>query len=75
MPRAPALRRKAMALELDEATAHCPYCGERLTLLLEPGDIGVAYVEDCRVCCRPMVVSVVDAGDGAATAVLAAEHE
>jgi hypothetical protein len=41
----------------SEATGSCPYCGEAVTLFVDPG--GAArqeYVEDCPVCCRPWLV-------------------
>jgi hypothetical protein len=39
-------------------TVVCPYCGERFeaTLDLSAGD--QEYVEDCQVCCRPIVFQV-----------------
>jgi Cysteine-rich CPXCG/Domain of unknown function (DUF309) len=37
----------------------CPYCGERVTVHVEPTGMSVEqYVEDCPVCCRPWVVTV-----------------
>ncbi len=37
----------------------CPYCGERVTVHVEPtGMSAEQYVEDCPVCCRPWVVEV-----------------
>ena len=44
------------ALEFGDAT--CPYCGEPLTLALDPGEGDQRYVEDCQVCCRPILVQV-----------------
>lgn len=41
----------------------CPYCGERIELLLDPSMAGASYTEDCEVCCRPMLVSVWAPGD------------
>jgi predicted metal-dependent hydrolase len=39
--------------------APCPYCGERVTVHVEPTGMTVEqYVEDCPVCCRPWVVHV-----------------
>ncbi len=39
---------------------HCPYCGERIELLLDAGlndsTESLTYIEDCQVCCRPIVV-------------------
>lgn len=43
---------------LSEHRVECPYCWESQTLLVDAGDLGVEYIEDCQVCCRPMVVSV-----------------
>jgi len=36
----------------------CPYCGETLYIEPEPSDRTVSYVEDCHVCCRPIVFTV-----------------
>jgi hypothetical protein len=33
----------------------CPYCGERLQVLLDPAEIGQRYTEDCQVCCAPIL--------------------
>jgi uncharacterized Zn-finger protein len=43
---------------LIEKSADCPYCGERIELLLDAsaGETQV-YIEDCAVCCQPMTVS------------------
>lgn len=46
----------------------CPYCGELVTLLLDPGSGAVQeYVEDCQICCRPWLVTVSYREDGNAT--------
>lgn len=42
-------------LELTESTIHCPYCGEPNQVLLDPSEVGQSYIEDCQVCCRPIV--------------------
>ncbi len=42
-----------------EADVSCPYCGEGVTIGLDPAGGQVqAYVEDCEVCCRPWRVHV-----------------
>ena len=46
---------------LEEATIACPYCGEALTIGVEPETRGQRYIEDCQVCCQPMVIDVGDA--------------
>ena len=43
----------------DTGRAWCPWCGEAVTLVLDPGGASVQrYVEDCPVCCRPWEVEV-----------------
>lgn len=36
----------------------CPYCGERVGLFVDATLPHQQYVEDCEVCCRPMVVTI-----------------
>lgn len=41
------------------ADAVCPYCGESVTIAVDPGGGSAQqYVEDCEVCCNPWQVSV-----------------
>jgi hypothetical protein len=35
----------------------CPYCGERISVVLDLSIEGQSYVEDCAVCCRPIALS------------------
>lgn len=49
---------------LDAELIHCPYCGEPIEILIEPGEDSQQYVEDCQVCCRPITVSVLRDLDG-----------
>jgi hypothetical protein len=39
------------------ARVRCPYCRERVELVVDPETSG-SYVEDCSVCCRPWAVQV-----------------
>ena len=42
-----------------ETEVLCPYCGERVTIVLDPASGPEQdYVEDCEVCCRPWQVTV-----------------
>ena len=43
---------------LDEHIVSCPYCGESIDVLLDQQEAGQQYVEDCQVCCKPIVFSV-----------------
>ncbi len=45
---------------LIETKIQCPYCGEPLTIFVEPTGAEQAYVEDCQVCCSPMVIHASD---------------
>ena len=36
----------------------CPYCNETLYIEPEPSDDRVEYVEDCHVCCQPIVIRI-----------------
>ena len=50
-----------------EGTVLCPYCGEAVEIVLDPGSGSLQeYVEDCEVCCQPWSVSVSYHEDGSA---------
>ncbi len=48
----------------ESLSVSCPYCGETLFIEPEPSDEPVEYIEDCHVCCRPIVISVVYSEEG-----------
>ena len=50
-------------MQRTEQLIDCPYCGEAMTLLLDHSEAGSEYVEDCQVCCQPMVVALSVSGD------------
>ncbi|HEX3950258.1 MAG TPA: CPXCG motif-containing cysteine-rich protein [Steroidobacteraceae bacterium] len=37
--------------------ATCPHCWEMITLTLDLSVAEQSYVEDCPVCCKPLIVS------------------
>jgi hypothetical protein len=43
-------------MELESADIHCSYCGERIDVLVDCSVEFQEYVEDCSVCCRPIVI-------------------
>ena len=51
-------------MHVTEQTISCPCCGEMQVVLVDPGNIGVSYVEDGQVCCQPMGLLPQDAGSG-----------
>jgi len=47
-----------------EAPVDCPYCGEPITILVDPSVVEQAYVEDCEVCCQPIAIRARVSEDG-----------
>jgi hypothetical protein len=43
---------------IEQETIVCPHCGEQIDLLIDCSAGHQEYVEDCSVCCRPIMVSV-----------------
>ena len=61
--------------ELAEKPISCPYCGEIITILVDDSLPEQQYVEDCQVCCRPIVISVSVDSDGEVAVVAGVENE
>jgi hypothetical protein len=50
-----------------EFTFTCPYCLEAISMLLDPSVPEQEYVEDCEVCCHPILLHY-EVSDGAVAA-------
>ncbi|RUL64203.1 CPXCG motif-containing cysteine-rich protein [Dyella dinghuensis] len=49
---------------LNAQNIQCPYCGERIEILVDASAGDQRYIEDCQVCCRPISIEVwIDADD------------
>ena len=35
----------------------CPYCGEKISIILDLSETEQNYIEDCEVCCSPINIS------------------
>ena len=46
--------------ELQEYNIHCPYCGEAMSVLVDPEECGHSYTEDCQVCCAPIIFTITE---------------
>jgi len=46
-----------MAL-LESVQLNCPYCGEEIEVVVDCSVTEQQYVEDCSVCCRPLLLTV-----------------
>ena len=44
---------------VEEKQITCPYCGERIQILVDCSIESQDYIEDCQVCCRPINVTVI----------------
>ena len=41
----------------NSADVVCPYCGEFVTIAVDPGGgTSQQYIEDCEVCCKPIQI-------------------
>lgn len=54
--------------------ADCPYCGEPIQLVIDCSIAEQEYVEDCQVCCQPMLVQVNVDEDGFANITVLSEN-
>lgn len=43
---------------LETTTVQCPYCWEEIEIAVDPSVATQSYVEDCFVCCRPIVLDI-----------------
>lgn len=53
----------------------CPYCGESIAIDIDPSGGSQTYIEDCQVCCRPIVFKLSIGYDGDVEAVTAARDD
>ena len=49
--------------EQSEIALYCPYCGSAISVLVDSSVPDQTYIEDCEVCCRPMVLTCIVDGD------------
>ncbi|MCB5160454.1 CPXCG motif-containing cysteine-rich protein [Marinomonas algarum] len=60
---------------LTEESINCPYCGEDIDVIIEPMDDNQEYIEDCQVCCRPIVFHIDVDFEGTQTLYVHSENE
>ena len=56
-------------------TVRCPYCGEQLEIFIDRSLRRQEYIEDCQVCCRPIILTVTLDGNNDADAYVEARSE
>jgi len=42
----------------EPVTISCPYCGESQVKVIDLGDMTGEFIEDCEICCRPIVLEL-----------------
>jgi hypothetical protein len=60
---------------IETVAIDCPYCGESIDVLVDASAGDQRYVEDCSVCCRPMVIGVTLDADGDPVVTVASEND
>jgi hypothetical protein len=62
-------------LGLITEKSHCPYCGESIELVVDTSITQQEYIEDCQVCCRPMIISADIETNGEVCLAIRSENE
>lgn len=60
---------------LEEQTVYCPYCGEPISVLVDSSGGSQQYIEDCQVCCQPIVFHLSVDLDGDTTLAVFSEDD
>lgn len=61
---------------LQTIEVHCPYCGEAFTTCVDTSCLPQNYIEDCYVCCAPIVFDIqINPLDGELQFVVKQENE
>lgn len=61
--------------DLEEKKIDCPYCGETIDILIDSSIPQQNYIEDCQVCCQPIIFDVAVNTEGGATVQVFNENE
>jgi transcription elongation factor Elf1 len=61
--------------ELLERVITCPYCGERINILIDCSVHQQNYIEDCQVCCHPINFNVSIDLDSNVNIVVSSEYD
>lgn len=64
-----------MMQALSQTNIGCPYCGEMIEVLVEAASESFEYIEDCQVCCRPIVIHIELSLDGEQSISARSENE
>jgi len=60
---------------LETLRLSCPYCGEMNEVVIDTSVASQEYIEDCAICCRPMLLCIEVDDGGEVTVSARAENE
>ena len=60
---------------LEVYKVQCPYCGEVIECLIDCSIDQQQYIEDCQVCCKPMVITASVSSRGKLNVVVSSEND
>ena len=60
---------------VEPAHISCPYCGERLEIIIDFSVRRQKYIEDCQVCCKPISLSICVNDEGQPSVEVRSEDE
>jgi hypothetical protein len=64
-----------MSEYLEPRAIACPYCGAGFTVVIDRTAGSQRYIEDCAVCCRPVLLDIGIDADGDITGVAARRED
>jgi len=44
--------------ELEDRLIDCPYCYESIPIIIDCSQPSQEYIEDCQVCCQPILLTI-----------------
>ena len=47
-----------MDYTVNNSFIYCPYCGEKIEILVDSSAGSQNYIEDCQVCCAPIEITI-----------------
>ncbi|MGX5200491.1 CPXCG motif-containing cysteine-rich protein [Aliikangiella sp. IMCC44632] len=62
-------------MNLLDQSITCPYCWQEIDVLIDTSVTYQEYIEDCQVCCRPIVFQVVADPEQAPQVVVKSEDD
>ncbi len=62
-------------MQLTGRKLSCPYCAALIEMLIDASAPDQQYIEECEVCCRPIVVTTRSSGLGDCEVLLQDENE